>query len=89
MDTIQIKDKTFRPYIRREEIKAAIEKIAARINNELARKSSVYLRFERCICLCGGSFTRNNDRKRNHIYAHEILFWYAVDWCRKNYSWIG
>ena len=50
MDTIQIKDKTFRPYIRREEIKVAIEKIAARINNELAGENPLF------ICVLNGAF---------------------------------
>ena len=68
MDTIQIKDKTFRPYIRREEIKAAIEKIAARINNELAGENPLF------ICVLNGAFVFAADLLREITIESEITF---------------
>ena len=67
MDTIQIKDKTFRPYIRREEIKA-IEKIAARINNELAGENPLF------ICVLNGAFVFAADLLREITIESEITF---------------
>ncbi|WP_297929433.1 hypoxanthine phosphoribosyltransferase [uncultured Coprobacter sp.] len=68
MDTIQIKDKTFRPYIRREEIKAAIENIAARINNELAGENPLF------ICVLNGAFVFAADLLREITIESEITF---------------
>ena len=68
METIQIKDKTFRPYIRREEIKAAIEKIAARINNELAGENPLF------ICVLNGAFVFAADLLREITIESEITF---------------
>ncbi|OKZ31997.1 MAG: hypoxanthine phosphoribosyltransferase, partial [Bacteroidales bacterium 43_8] len=68
MDTIQIKDKTFRPYIRREEIKAAIEKIAAHINNELAGENPLF------ICVLNGAFVFAADLLREITIESEITF---------------
>ncbi|MEI3341627.1 MAG: hypoxanthine phosphoribosyltransferase [Coprobacter fastidiosus] len=68
MDTIQIKDKTFRPYIRREEIKAAIEKIAARINNELAGENPLF------ICVLNRAFVFAADLLREITIESEITF---------------
>lgn len=68
MDAIQIKDKTFRPYIRREEIKAAIEKIAARINNELAGENPLF------ICVLNGAFVFAADLLREITIESEITF---------------
>ena len=68
MDTIQIKDTTFRPYIRREEIKAAIEKIAARINNELAGENPLF------ICVLNGAFVFAADLLREITIESEITF---------------
>ncbi|MBS6269207.1 MAG: hypoxanthine phosphoribosyltransferase [Tannerella sp.] len=68
MDTIQIKDKTFRPYIRREEIKVAIEKIAARINNELAGENPLF------ICVLNGAFVFAADLLREITIESEITF---------------
>lgn len=68
MDIIQIKDKTFRPYIRREEIKAAIEKIAARINNELAGENPLF------ICVLNGAFVFAADLLREITIESEITF---------------
>ena len=62
MDTIQIKDKTFRPYIRREEIKAA------RINNELAGENPLF------ICVLNGAFVFAADLLREITIESEITF---------------
>ncbi len=68
MDTIQIKDKTFKPYIRREKIKAAIEAIAARINNELAGENPLF------ICVLNGAFVFAADLLREITIESEITF---------------
>lgn len=68
MDTIQIKDKTFKPYIRREEIKAAIEKIATRINDELAGENPLF------ICVLNGAFVFAADLLREITIESEITF---------------
>lgn len=68
MDTIQIKDKTFKPYIRREEIKAAIDKIASRINSELAGENPLF------ICVLNGAFVFAADLLREVTIESEITF---------------
>lgn len=68
MDTIQIKDKTFKPYIRREEIKAAIDKVASRINSELAGENPLF------ICVLNGAFVFAADLLREITIESEITF---------------
>ena len=43
METIKLKDLTFKPYIRREEIASAIKHVAEQINKDLAGKSPLFL----------------------------------------------
>ena len=50
METIKLKDLTFKPYIRREEIASAIKHVAEQINKDLAGKSPLFL------CVLNGAF---------------------------------
>ncbi|MCP9611608.1 hypoxanthine phosphoribosyltransferase [Coprobacter tertius] len=68
MDTIQIKDKTFKPYINREKIRLAIGEIAARINEELAGKNPLF------ICVLNGAFVFASDLYREIKIESEITF---------------
>ncbi|WP_455496781.1 hypoxanthine phosphoribosyltransferase [Coprobacter sp.] len=68
MDTIQIKDKAFKPYIRREEIKAAIDRVASRINSELAGENPLF------ICVLNGAFVFAADLLREITIESEITF---------------
>jgi len=43
MNTIQIKDKKFVPYIDRKKIQEAIQKVAARINEDLAGQNPLFI----------------------------------------------
>lgn len=50
MDTIKLKDLTFKPYITKEEISTAIRHVAEQINHDLAGKSPLFL------CVLNGAF---------------------------------
>ena len=50
MDTIKLKDLTFKPYISKEEIATAVKNVAARINKDLADKNPLFL------CVLNGAF---------------------------------
>mgnify|MGYP005790284039 FL=1 len=43
METIKLKDLTFKPYIRREEIASAIKRVPEQINKDLADKNPLFL----------------------------------------------
>lgn len=68
MDTIQIKDKTFRPYITRDEISVAIKKIATQINQELVDENPLF------ICVLNGAFIFAADLIREVSIQSEITF---------------
>ena len=50
METIKLKDLTFKPYIRREEIASAIKRVPEQINKDLADKNPLFL------CVLNGAF---------------------------------
>ena len=50
MDTIQLKDLSFKPYISSAEIATAVKNVAARINEDLAGKNPLFL------CVLNGAF---------------------------------
>ena len=54
---IQIKDRFFTPYISRDEIAAAVGRIASKMNQDLAGKNPLFLCVERRICFCSRSFS--------------------------------
>lgn len=69
MDTIKLKDLTFRPYISRDEIATAVKNVAARINEDLADKSPIFL------CVLNGAFIFAADLFREiTIPGAEIAF---------------
>lgn len=69
METIKLKDLTFKPYIRREEIASAIKHVAEQINKDLAGKSPLFL------CVLNGAFVFAADLFREiDIPNAEITF---------------
>lgn len=69
MDTIKLKDLTFKPYISRDEIAQAVKNVAARINEDLADKSPLFL------CVLNGAFVFAADLFREiNIPDAEISF---------------
>lgn len=55
---IQIKDRFFTPYISRDEIAAAVGRIASKMNQDLAGKNPLFFMcVERRICFCSRSFS--------------------------------
>ena len=82
MDTIKLKDLTFKPYISKEEIATAVKNVAARINKDLADKNPLFL------CVLNGAFVFAADlfREINHklgvtivIVTHDISLADRVD----------
>ena len=69
MDTLKLKDLTFRPYISSGEIATAVKNVAARINEDLADKSPLFL------CVLNGAFVFAADLFREiTIPGAEIAF---------------
>ncbi|MBR3950655.1 MAG: hypoxanthine phosphoribosyltransferase [Bacteroidaceae bacterium] len=69
MDTIKLKDLTFRPYISSAEIATAVKNVAARINEDLAGKSPLF------VCVLNGAFVFAADLFREiTIPGAEITF---------------
>ena len=69
MDTIKLKDLTFKPYISSAEIAAAVKNVAARINEDLADKNPLFL------CVLNGAFVFAADLFREiNIPGAEITF---------------
>ncbi|MBQ5776610.1 MAG: hypoxanthine phosphoribosyltransferase [Bacteroidaceae bacterium] len=69
MDTIQLKDLTFKPYIGSAEIATAVKNVAARINEDLAGKNPLFL------CVLNGAFVFAADLFREiTIPGAEIAF---------------
>ena len=68
MNTIQIKDKKFVPYIDRKKIQEAIQKVAARINEDLAGQNPLF------ICVLNGAFVFAADLFREITIDSEITF---------------
>jgi len=58
MKTVQIKDKEFRIYLTAAQIDAAVEKVAARINADLAGKNPIF------VCVLNGAFIYAADLYR-------------------------
>ncbi len=69
METIKLKDLTFRPYISKEEIANAVKNVANKINEDLADKSPLFL------CVLNGAFVFAADLFREiNIPNAEISF---------------
>ncbi len=69
MDTIQLKDLSFKPYISSAEIATAVKNVAARINEDLAGKNPLFL------CVLNGAFVFAADLFREiTIPGAEIAF---------------
>ena len=69
MDTIKLKDLTFKPYISSAEIATAVKNVAARINEDLADKNPLFL------CVLNGAFVFAADLFREiNIPGAEITF---------------
>ncbi len=65
---IQIKDRYFKPYIKREDIAAAVKRVAARMNEDLAGKNPLFL------CVLNGAFVFAADLFRELTVDPEITF---------------
>lgn len=69
MDIIKLKDLSFKPYISKDEIATAVKNVAARINEDLAGKSPLFL------CVLNGAFVFAADLFREiTISGAEITF---------------
>lgn len=69
MNTIKLKDLTFKPYISSAEIATAVKNVAARINEDLADKNPLF------ICVLNGAFVFAADLFREiNIPGAEITF---------------
>lgn len=69
MDTkIQIKDRFFTPYISREEIAAAVTRVASQMNEDLVGKNPLFL------CVLNGAFVFAADLFREITVDSEISF---------------
>ncbi len=69
MDTIKLKDLTFKPYIKSDEIARAVKNVAMRINADLADKNPLF------ICVLNGAFVFAADLFREiNIPGAEITF---------------
>lgn len=69
MDTkIRIKDRFFTPYISRDEIAAAVARVAAKMNEDLAGKNPLFL------CVLNGAFVFAADLFREIKVDSEISF---------------
>ncbi len=65
---IQIKDRFFTPYISRDEIAAAVGRIASKMNQDLAGKNPLFL------CVLNGAFVFAADLFREMTIDSEISF---------------
>ena len=61
---IQIKDRFFTPYISRDEIAAAVGRIASKMNQDLAGKNPLFL------CVLNGAF----------VFAADLFREMTIDW---------
>jgi hypoxanthine phosphoribosyltransferase len=68
MSIIKIKDKTFRPFISKEEIQARVKAVAEKINNDMADKNPLLL------AVLNGSFIFAADLMRYLTIPCEISF---------------
>lgn len=75
METIRIKDKTFKPYLTFAEIQQAICGIATTINEELKDKNPLF------ICVLNGSFMFAADLMKEVNIPSEITFMRMKSYC--------
>lgn len=68
MDTIQIKDKKFKPFISEEEIRTRVKAVAEKINHDMAGKNPLLL------AILNGSFVFAADLMRYITIPCEITF---------------
>lgn len=68
MKTVQIKDKEFRIYLTAAQIDVAVEKVAARINADLAEKNPIF------VCVLNGAFVYAADLYRKITIPSQITF---------------
>ncbi len=68
MDTIQVNDKTFKPYITATEIDAAIKKLAAELERDYAHSKPLF------IAILNGSFIFASDLFKSLNFPAEICF---------------
>ncbi len=65
---IQIKDRFFKPYISREDIAAAVKRVATQMNEDLAGKNPLFL------CVLNGAFIFAADLFRELTVDPEVTF---------------
>jgi hypothetical protein len=75
-ETIKVKDKLFEPMVREEEIMAAVDDIARRINSDYSGKEPVFL----CVLnLCCGSSEEDQPALQGIVHQIRILFGHPID----------
>ena len=67
-DRVQVSDKIFKPYLSQEQILAEVDKVAAKINEDLADKNPMFL------CTLNGAFVFAADLYRRFNYKSQITF---------------
>ena len=68
METIQVKDKLFAPFIKEEEIQKEIKRVASEINRDYAGKEPLFL------CVLNGSFMFAADLLKNITVPCNVSF---------------
>lgn len=68
MITVQVKDKTFKPYLSQKEILGKIDEMAQKINHDLAGKNPLF------ICVLNGAFMFASDLMKKINIDCEISF---------------
>ena len=68
METIQVKDKLFAPFLREEEIQKEIKRVASEINRDYAGKEPLFL------CILNGSFMFAADLLKNVTVPCNVSF---------------
>jgi hypoxanthine phosphoribosyltransferase len=68
METIQVKDKLFAPFLREEEIQKEIKRVASEINRDYAGKEPLFL------CVLNGSFMFAADLLKNVTVPCNVSF---------------
>ena len=61
MDIITVKDKSFKPYISEEELKASVEKVASKINDDYKDSTPIFLGILNCSFMFFGDLLKSID----------------------------
>ncbi len=75
MDVIRIKDKNFKPYLKYEQLQAAINKMAQKMSADLKEKKPLF------ICILNGSFMFAADLMKEVEIPSQITFLRVKSYC--------